>query len=149
MSKGNSTPVVGTVILLAALTSLSGCLSSCNAPKDIELAKEGVARFHSQFDSEQYHTIYTEADEAFRKATNEPELTALLQACHRKLGGIQNPELQNTQTKWLAGQGTFVMLSYQTRFSNATGTESFTWRIVEGRAILVGYNINSNALILK
>ena len=95
VSKGNSTPVVGTVILLAALTSLSGCLSSCNAPKDIELAKEGVARFHSQFDSEQYHTIYTEADEAFRKATNEPELTA---CCRRATENWVEFKIQSCRT---------------------------------------------------
>jgi len=133
------------VVLLALLTELTACSSK----KDVELAQQAVIRFHSQFNAEQYHSIYDEADAKFRATGNETEITAFLQAIHRKLGRTQQAELQGTQIQWLAGQGTFVVLGYQTKFSDDTGVESFTWRIDNGRALLVGYNVNSKALILK
>lgn len=84
-------------ILLAALTSMSGCLSSCNTTKNVELAKQGVARFHSQLASEKYHDIYAEADEQFCRAGSETDVNAFFQAIHRKLGPAKESQLQNTE----------------------------------------------------
>jgi hypothetical protein len=40
--------------------------------------------------------------------------------------------------------GTIVVVAYQTEFARASATEEFTWRITDGRAILVAYNVERN-----
>lgn len=140
----------GAVYFVICLTILAAGLSSCrSSSKDITLAEQAVVQFHSQFGSEQFHTIYTAADEKFRQAGSESDMTTFFQAIHRKLGLPQEPRRLNAGIKWLAGQGTFVMLSYQTKFSEGSGIEHFTWHISDDRALLVGYNIDSKDLILK
>ena len=45
--------------------------------------------------------------------------------------------------------GTIVSLDYQTEFDDGPATESFSCRIKGKQAELMGYNINSAALITK
>jgi hypothetical protein len=40
--------------------------------------------------------------------------------------------------------GTIVVVAYQAEFARASATEEFTWRITDGRAILVAYNVERN-----
>lgn len=122
---------------------------SCNSANNIESAEEGVARFHSQLDAEQYHTIYVESDQAFHKGGSEAEFLTLAQAIHRKLGRVQNSTLKASKTQWVAGTGTIVTLIYDTQFTQGRGTEKFIWRVTSNRAILVGYYVNSNDLLVK
>lgn len=125
-------------------------LSSCTSgTKDIELAKQGVERFHSQLDSERYEALYVGADEKFHNATTEPDFTKLLEAIHGKLGTVRGSNLRNASIGWFAGQGATVTLVYDTTFSDGSATEQFLWHISDNRALLYGYHINSNDLITK
>jgi hypothetical protein len=45
--------------------------------------------------------------------------------------------------------GTRVVLDYSTKFDAGDAAEQFTWKIAGNNAVLVGYNINSTALIVK
>lgn len=44
---------------------------------------------------------------------------------------------------------TAVNLTYRTRFTEGTATEAFSWAIRQGRAPLVGYRIESAALVVR
>lgn len=138
--------------VVAALPLLAACLllSSCGAAtKDVGLAKQSVDQFHSQLDSEQYSAIYTAADDKFRSATSEADLTKLLQAVHRKLGKVHDSNLKGENISWYAGQGTTVRLVYSTNFASGSGTEEFVWHIAGDHPALYHYNINSTDLITK
>ena len=115
----------------------------------MELADQGVSEFRSQVDSEQYHAIYIGADDKFRRGSNETDFVALMQAVHRKLGKVQQPNLQNSQVGWFVGEGSIVTLYYDTQFAEGRASEKFIWRVKDNRPILVGYYINSNVLITK
>lgn len=116
---------------------------------DADLAKQGVAQFHSQMDAEQYVTLYAAADPELRKASSQDDFTKFLAAIHRKLGEVKQSTLRNWNTSWNTGQGTIVTLTYDTTFSTGSGTEQFLWRISDKRALLYGYHINSDDLIEK
>jgi len=123
-------------------------LSSCGSPtKSVELAKQSVEKFHSQLDSGQFVDIYAASDEKFHQATGEANFVKLLDAVHRKLGVIQQSNLQNTGVAWYTGQGATVRLVYETKFAQGSGTETFVWHVKDDAVTLYGYNINSNDLI--
>jgi hypothetical protein len=125
------------------------CLASCGVRKDLQAAEEAVTEFHIQLDSEQYPAIYSATGDGFRKATSEADFTNLLQAIHRKLGTVQNSQRQNFRVNFDAGMGEVVTLRYNTTFSDGSGSEEFLWQIRGSQPVLLGYHINSNALVLK
>ena len=124
-------------------------LSSCGYSDDTAAARAGVATFHSQLNSNQVQSIYEGADDAFRKATNEPDFDAFMNAVRRKLGNVQQSQLTSYRVGYFTGQGTVVTLVYQTQFAGGSGTEEFAWHVADKHAYLVRYNVNSAALVLK
>jgi hypothetical protein len=134
---------------VALLATACAFLSSCGVKKDLQKAEQAVAGFHSQLDSEQYETIYAATGDEFRKVTSETDLTNLLQAVHRKLGKVRGSQRENVRVNFDAGRGEVVSLQYKTDFEGGPGTESFAWQFSGDRPLLLSYNVNSNALILK
>lgn len=133
------------IVVLALLLSVS----SCKETDKRELAEQGVAQFRAQANSEQYHAIYTGADEKFRSGSNEAAFVALMQLVHRKLGTIQQSELKSYQIGWFAGEGSVVTLFYKTQFANGAAAEEFIWHLKDSQSILVGYFIKSDVLTAK
>jgi hypothetical protein len=115
-------------------------------------AETSIAKFHEQLDAEKYDEIWMEADDAFKKVTSQADFSALLAAMHRKLGRVVSTTQTDFFSQELAGTantGSFISFTYQTVFAEGSGTEKFNWRVDGQRVRLVGYNISSNALILK
>ena len=139
----SSDSVLG-VLLLVLVASTSSCNIAQHVTQQCNDATAAVERFHQRLDSEQYAAIYLDTDDTFRKATSEKEFTQLLSAIHRKLGP--------TQSKQSAGWNvttTSTSVVYRTKFAEGEATEQFRWRMDNGKAWLLSYNINSNALIVK
>jgi hypothetical protein len=139
----SSDSVLG-VLLLVLVASTSSCNIAQHVTQQFNDATAAVERFHQRLDSEQYAAIYLDTDDTFRKATSEKEFTQLLSAIHRKLGA--------TQSKQSAGWNvttTSTSVVYRTKFAEGEATEQFRWRMDNGKAWLLSYNINSNALIVK
>jgi len=139
----SSDSVLG-VLLLVLVASTSSCNIAQHVTQQFNDATAAVERFHQRLDSEQYAAIYLDTDDTFRKATSEKEFTQLLSAIHRKLGA--------TQSKQSAGwnvTATSTAVVYRTKFAEGEATEQFRWRLNNGKAWLLSYNINSNALIVK
>jgi len=68
------------------LSILLMCGTSCSLQKGKSTGENAVVKFHTQFNAGQYHEIYAETDEGFRKNTSEEQMTALLGGVQRKLG---------------------------------------------------------------
>jgi len=111
-----------------------------------------IARFHEQLDAERYDEIWMETDDAFKKVTAQADFSALLGAVHRKLGRVVSATQTGVFSQDRAGteiSGSFISFTYETTFAEGIATEKFNWR-VDGKLVrLVGYNVSSNALILK
>lgn len=83
-----------------------------------------------------------------KQATSKAELGKFLAAVHRKLGKVK----ASKQTGWRSNSttdGAFTQLAMATTFERGTGQESFTFRTVAGHPTLVGYNLNSNDMMLN
>jgi len=126
----------------------SAWIIGCGAQKDIEAASVAVAQFHGQLDHQDYRTIYKNADERFRGASKQNDFFALITAIHNKLGTVQRSSRQGFFVNFNTS-GTSIRLTYATKFSGGDGQEEFLWSKSGDNFRLLGYHINSNALISK
>jgi hypothetical protein len=132
------------VFLLLSCSVIVGC----GAKKDLDEAQGAVGVFHAQLDTENYAAIYSQADQRFRDASKQEEFLALMTAIHNKLGTIQSTERQGFNV-FFNTSGTQVRVTYATKFTGGDAQEQFIW-VKDGDSMrLLGYNINSNALIIK
>lgn len=134
---------------LLTLVIVAGCGSTM---QDVSLGRAGVTRFHQEMDAGQFDQIYSEAAPAFRGATTHDDFIAFISGAHRKLGDTQDPTETGFNVYWTTSgttSGTQVVLSYQTKFQKGTATETFTWRITDGKLALVGYQVNSNVFVTQ
>jgi hypothetical protein len=122
---------------------------SCGSGTEVTTAKQSVDLFHSQVDSEQYDAVYAAADDGMHKAATAADFVNLLTAIHTKLGSIQASQFQNYRVNLSTGEGATVTLVYNTTFQRGDGAEEFLWHMRDGKALLLGYHITSNALITK
>lgn len=132
--------------VLALATSL--VLAGCNPAKSKEAATQAVMQFHQRLDNEAYAEIYRDAHPDFKKASTEKDFTALLEAVHRKLGNTVSSEPAGWRVNSFVS-GTNVVLTYKTKFAAGDAVETFSYREDGATPALLGYNINSTALILK
>jgi hypothetical protein len=136
-----------TLILVVVATLLIGS-TSCSLTKGKGIAEAAATQFHNQFNAGQFHEIYDQADEGFRKAASETDFVTLLEAVHRKLGTIG----QSNSTGWFVNatpMGTMVTLTYDIEFSEGKGMERLVFHISDDKAQLYNYNINSPLLITR
>ena len=111
-------------------------------------ADQAVNQFHAQFNAGQYEQIYSQAAPEFQQSASKDEIIALFQHLHERLGDAQS----TTRTGWNATAttgGSFVTVVYDTKFSSGDGVETFRWHSTGGKMLLVNYNVNSRALLLK
>lgn len=132
-------PIIVLLVLLA---------SACSFGVDKEIAEAAVARFHEQLNEGAFREIYTSASEEFRGATTEAAWNDLLGAVRSKLGQVKGTE-QSSFNITATPNVTAVNLTYRTRFTEGTATEAFSWAIRQGKALLVGYRIDSAALVIR
>jgi len=133
------------LVLVALLLTAA---SACSLTKGKGIAEAAVVKFHDQFNAGQYHEIYEQADEAFKKSASEDEFVALLEAVHRKLGTVK----QAHSSGWginTTMAGTMATLSYDIDFSEGKGNEQFVFHISGDKGALYRYNVNSPLLIIK
>ena len=130
--------------IVALVVSLAGCSMSA----DTKLAEQAVPKFHEMLDAGQFNAIYTASSEDLKKAATQENFVALLEAVHRKLGPSKSSEQKSWNVNYHTS-GTFVTLNYSTAYAEGEAAEQFVYRLEGKTALLAGYHINSNALILK
>jgi len=136
------------LVTIVICTAAVLAMTSCSMSEDKNIADAAVKLFHTQLGSEQIHEIYIGTSDEFRKASTEAQFTEFLSAVKRKLGSVKSSTPMGWRVNYVP-MGTIVNLEYQTEFDDGPATESFSWRIKGKHAELMGYNINSAALITK
>jgi hypothetical protein len=139
---------VNRIPLLILLALLLAASTSCSLTKGKGIAEAAVIKFHNQYNAGQFHEIYSQADEGFKKEVNEPEFTSLLEAVRRKLGNVK----QANPARWginATTTGTMATLGYEVEFSEGKGEEQFVFHVSGDKALLYHYNVNSPLLITK
>jgi hypothetical protein len=121
---------------------------ACGAQKDLAAADTAAARFHQQLDSQDYVTIYVQADQKLRDATKQDDFVALMTAVHKKLGTVGNAARKTFFVNYNTS-GSQIRVNYATKYGQGNAEEEFVWSKKGDNLVLLGYHINSNALIVK
>lgn len=112
------------------------------------LADTAIVDFHKKFNEQKFKEIYAGSHSDFKAEATEEKFVNLLDAVDRKLG----KQVKSTDATWRVNSFNFktnVMVAQNTEFERGKGTETFTYRVSDGKAILVGYFINSSDMMLK
>lgn len=132
--------------MMAVLGALA--LAGCSFGTDVPVAEKAITAFHAQLDAAQFGPIYAGSGSEMKKATSEQRLTAFLGAVHRKLGLFKSGKTIGWNENLNTG-GHYVAINYQAVYEHGPAAESFTYRVDDGKAMLVGYNVNSDVLIVS
>jgi hypothetical protein len=111
-------------------------------------AENSIAHFHQQYSDGKLDDIWQEAHAKFRSASRKEQYDELMSAVLRKLGKVKS----TSNAGWKVNSQnltTTVQMTQKTVFEKGEGTESFTFEMNGGKAVLVGYNIQSMDLITK
>jgi len=136
-------------LLLLLILSIALIASGCGGVfKGKKAAEQAVADFHKLYNDGKLAEIYSAGHSKLKSATSEKEFLAFLGAVQRKLGKVTQTSSAGFNVRTF-NFTTTVVLNQSTTFERGSGTETFTFQTEGNKAVLVGYNINSNDLILK
>jgi len=130
-----------TVIVACAVTALC-CRPLINARR---LAQEGVGAFHDAYDTGRFTFIYATADPLYRRSVSAAVAAETLTAVRGVLGPVKATRTVGVNIDFKNG-GAVVFLVQQTAFVHGDGTERFSFRVSDGIAALISYQVDSKAL---
>ena len=120
---------------------------SCNPLKSTAEAEKAAAEFHALFDANDYEKIFDSAHADFKAAQPKSDTIDFLRSVREKLGTIKT----SNRTGWQANSlnmKTNVVLTFETEYENGKGIETFTYQIADGNTTLIGWYVNSKALVV-
>jgi hypothetical protein len=120
-----------------------------NMTKGKAAAETQVSIFHEQFNNRDFDTLVNNAHPDMLKESTGAKVAEFCSTVRTKLGKVKDSKTQGWNVRGSVSTGTTVVLVTDTTFEEGKGTETFTFRIESEKARLVGYNINSQDLILK
>jgi hypothetical protein len=138
----------GWIIIMAVLTALFLVgLYECGTGLvgGMKSADAGIAQLHERYNREAYNEIIDESDPRFQ-TLSRPDLLKFFNSVHRKLGSAVETSCTFVNVN-ATTEGTFVRATFSTKFERAQGMETVVWRRNGDELRLVGYNIQSNALV--
>jgi hypothetical protein len=112
------------------------------------LAIAAAREFHLKMNEGDLQELCREADPDFTGSGSQDEPLKVLEAVHTKLGNVGASYLENIRVN-ATTNGTFIVTQHKTTFDRGSAVETFTWKKSSGILKLYGYNIQSNALVLK
>lgn len=129
--------------LFAFLACLA--LVACSIGENASKAEASVRQFHASLNDGKLAEIVSNSAPEIK---GEPKFGKLLEVVRRKLGRV----VSSKQVGWnenMNTSGQFVTLNYETKFEKGDGVESFVFKVLDGRLVLAGWHINSDALIMS
>lgn len=129
--------------MLPIVTALA--LTACSTGRD--QAQQGVSEFRARVSRGAFAEIHRSASPEFRESAAEDQFVRFMTSLDRKLGAWHS----SSEPEWNVMRGTgghIVRLGYRSDFAKGAATEQFAWRIENGAAVLLGYQVNSPLLVI-
>jgi hypothetical protein len=137
------------IIITLALACLGLLFTGCTSLNKTYATQDAViTQFHEHFNSGKAAAIWGGAHAKFQSAFEKDAFVAYLKGVQAKLGKVTSSANVDRRMQTV-NQTTTVFLLQETIFERGKGTETFTLQMDGERAILVAYNIQSKALIVK
>lgn len=134
---------------IVAAISVAGCRGSHSgasvAASPQMAATAAIESFHRELDAGDYDSIWSQADEGFRRTVPRDQYLAYMTRLHRALGEVVRSDTEHAGSVAHAATST-VLIAQNTRFVRASGLETFTFQITPRGAVLLGYNVQSSVL---
>ncbi|HYN84833.1 MAG TPA: DUF4019 domain-containing protein [Pyrinomonadaceae bacterium] len=140
----NSSPI------FRALLLLTFALAACSVDERRRMPAEAQAtidRVTEEIASGRDEQIYREAAEEWRAEVPPEESGAALRRVRERLGRVQSRAMYSgVETGGESSPPHTLTVTYQTTFERATGMETFRLLKRDGRWLLAGYTVTSDAL---
>lgn len=123
----------------AAVLALAGC----SAGTDLPIARAGVDKVHGQLNGGRCAEIRDQASSDFKELTSAESWKT---TCDQLAAGL-GKFVSLAQTGWndeVGTNGHIIRLNYDSEFEKGKAQEQFLFRIDGGKAVLVGYHVNSD-----
>jgi hypothetical protein len=110
---------------------------------------EVITNIGEQIAEERYEQIYNESSDLWKKDVTLEQSNEVFKTLRTKLGKPESRTLHSATEQQNSGgalKGHIYILTYQTRFEQGDGLETFTLIEDNGRWLLARYFVNSTAL---
>jgi hypothetical protein len=128
------------MMLLAAALAVTGC----SMGQDLTTSDKAVADFHAKLNAGKFKAI-TDAAGPEMKSGNT-DFAALVEAIHTKLGTFKSTSRQGFNDNYNNGDH-LLTATYASVYSSGPATENFVYRLNSGKPVLIGYHVESAALV--
>ena len=129
------------------MLTASAALASCSPGADTKAAENGISSFHSDLNAGNFDRIYNESGSELKTAATKDKFSLILNAVHSKLGKFKNGKSVGWNDN-VTTNGHFVTMNYEANYEKGTASENFVFKVSGSAADLVGYHVNSDALLL-
>lgn len=121
-------------------------LSACSIGADTQAAEKSIALFHADLNAGNFDKIYDVSGSELKAAANKDKFTKILSTVHTKLGMFKDGKSVGWNDNVTTG-GHFVTINYNAAYDKGVADENFVYRVDGGGSALVGYHVNSDALL--
>ena len=128
---------IGLVLLLSFTGFL---LSGCDASYGDRFVRHEVRDFHAAFNEQKYAGLYLTADEQMRRQGSEGNFTNFLASVYQQYGKVVSSKNNAWDTR-VNKDRREILLIQDTQFERGSGTETFAYVLVDGKAVLLGYHL--------
>jgi hypothetical protein len=129
---------------LALLCAASLAVAGCSMGQDLSVTDSAVADFHAKLNNGQFAAI---ADASGPEIKNGgTDFRGFVEAIHTKLGTFRSTTRQGFSDNVNNGDHQFTA-SYASVYSSGPATETFVYRLNGGQPVLIGYHVESAALL--
>lgn len=125
----------------AILLVIAATLAGCSMGQDMSVTDSAVAEFHAKLNNGQFAAIVAAAGPEMKSSGPE-----FVERIHTKLGMFRSTSRQGFNDNIINGDHTFTA-SYASVYSTGPATESFVYRLNSGKPVLIGYHVESAALL--
>lgn len=132
--------------LVALFTCVA--LAGCSAGSDVPAAEHGIVSFHADLNAGNFNKIYDGGGPELKSATSKERFLKILTAVHSRLGTYRSGKAVGWNDNLTTG-GHFVSIRFQATYQKGSASEDFGYRMDGNRATLIGYHVNSDALLLS
>jgi len=136
------------IIFLSSFT-VSACREETGGARVPTEVNEVVTNVGENIAQERYEQIYNESSDLWKKEVTLDQSNEVFKTLRAKLGKPESRTLHSATEQQNSGgvlKGHVYILTYQTRFEQGDGMETFTLIEDNGRWLLARYFVNSTAL---
>ena len=138
------------MLFLLAVLSCASCglrnQGTRSVPSEVEST---ITTFTDDLAWERYEKIYNESSSLWKRDTTLEQSTEVLKKLRTQLGKVESRALHTATEQTNSGgplQGHVFIITYQTKFENGEGMETFTLIEEDNRWALARYFVNSTGL---